>query len=77
LASGNLEGTGTWDLEQRGEVTAVRWIWAVEARHPLLNLLKPVAKPLFTWSHRNASEKGRQGLRNLLEARPQTKGAKR
>jgi hypothetical protein len=67
VASGDLEGTGTWDLEQQGDTTAIRFIWIVRTHHQLLNVLEPVAKPLFAWSHNNASAKGHRGLKNLLE----------
>jgi len=30
---------------------------------PLLNLLEPIAKPLFRWSHNDASAKGQRGLK--------------
>ncbi len=66
LTGGN-EGTETWDLEQHGDTTAVSWIWVVQTHHRLLNILEPVAKPLFAWSHNNASAKGHRGSKNLLE----------
>jgi hypothetical protein len=30
-------------------------------------LLEPIAKPLFAWSHQDASRKGHIGLKKLLE----------
>lgn len=69
VSRGQLEGTGVWELEQKGDVTYIIWTWTVESHHRLLNLLEPIAKPLFAWSHNDASEKGHQGLKRLLESR--------
>jgi hypothetical protein len=70
VTRGNLEGTGEWVLVQQGDTTTATWTWIVASRHRLLNLLEPVAKPLFAWSHRDASRKGARGLRQLLEMSP-------
>ena len=67
VAQGQLAGTGTWELEQQGETTAVTWTWIVETHHPLLNLLEPITKPLFAWSHNAVSAKGHRGLKKRLE----------
>jgi uncharacterized protein YndB with AHSA1/START domain len=69
VARGSLEGTGTWQFEQSGDTTTATWTWVVQTHHPLLNLLEPIAKKLFEWSHNDASRKGDQGLRRLLEKR--------
>jgi uncharacterized protein YndB with AHSA1/START domain len=74
-ATGQLEGTGLWELEAQGPeagtlgapTTHVTFTWIVASRHPLLNLLEPVAKPLFAWSHNDASRKGHLGLKRRLE----------
>lgn len=70
VSRGNLEGTGEWALVQEGDTTIATWTWIVESRHRLLNLLEPVVRPLFAWSHRDASRKGARGLRRLLEMSP-------
>jgi hypothetical protein len=67
LSRGELEGTGVWEFEQNGDTTHATWTWIVESRHPLLNLLEPVAKRLFAWSHNDASGKGHDGLKKFLE----------
>lgn len=64
---GDLDGTGLWELDQSGDVTTATWTWIVESHHPLVNLLEPVAKKLFEWSHNDASAKGHRGLKKLLE----------
>ena len=67
LSRGDLEGTGTWEFEQKGDTTIATWTWIVESHHPLLKMLEPIAKRLFEWSHNDASEKGHRGLKKLLE----------
>lgn len=67
VTRGQLEGTGVWQFEQQGPTTHATWTWIVNSNHPLLNLLEPIAKPLFRWSHNDASAKGHRGLKHLLE----------
>lgn len=67
VASGQLAGTGEWELIQEGDTIHAIFTWLVESHHPLLNLLEPIAKPLFAWSHDDASRKGHLGLKKLLE----------
>jgi hypothetical protein len=64
---GDLEGIGEWQFEQRGDTTVAQWTWTVETHHRLLNLLEPLAKRLFAYSHKDASAKGRRGLQRRLE----------
>nr|AGC72804.1 hypothetical protein [uncultured bacterium A1Q1_fos_485] len=67
IATGQLAGTGEWEFRQEGDTTHAIFTWIVASNHPLLNLLEPVAKPLFAWSHNDASRKGHLGLKQLLE----------
>lgn len=67
VARGQLTGTGDWIFTQEGETTHAAWTWIVASDHPLLNLLEPIAKPIFAWSHNDASQKGHRGLKVLLE----------
>lgn len=67
VARGQLSGTGDWVFAQTEDTTHAEWTWNVVSDHPLLNVLEPFAKPLFAWSHNNASQKGHHGLKQLLE----------
>lgn len=67
VATGQLAGTGEWEFIQEGETTHAIFTWIVESHHWLLNILEPLAKPLFAWSHDDASRKGHLGLKKLLE----------
>jgi Polyketide cyclase / dehydrase and lipid transport len=67
VARGQLIGTGDWVFNQDGDTTHAEWTWIVSSNHPLLNLLEPIMKPMFAWSHKDASQKGHRGLKRFLE----------
>lgn len=67
VVAGQLAGSGEWEFKQEGDTTHAIFTWIVESHHPLLNVLEPIAKPLFKWSHDDASRKGHRGLKKLLE----------
>lgn len=50
-ANGSVEGTGHWELEERNHGTEVRFEWAVNTTERWMDLLAPVARPLFERSH--------------------------
>ena len=66
-AEGELAGTGRWELEQRGEVTSVRYTWDVRTTKAWMNLTAPVARPLFTWNTRGVLLAAGQGLAGFLQ----------
>lgn len=70
VASGELDGTGCWDLVQDCELTRVRYEWRVRTTKPWMNLLAPMARPLFAWNHDVVMGWGRQGLARELDRRP-------
>ena len=70
LASGELEGTGRWRLSRDGEDTAVRYEWDVRTTKRWMNLLAPLARPLFALNHDVVMRGGSQGLKRLLEQPP-------
>ena len=49
-AEGELQGTGRWTLTD-GPVTEVTYEWLVETTRRWMNVLAPVARPLFSWNH--------------------------
>lgn len=59
-ASGSVEGTGLWELTEHDDRTEVRFEWAVSTTERWMDLLAPVARPIFERSHgivmRNAAE---------------------
>jgi uncharacterized protein YndB with AHSA1/START domain len=68
-ASGELEGGGRWRLFERDGTTAVLYEWDVGTTRRWMNLLAPIARPIFAWNHDYVMRNGAQGLARLLDAR--------
>jgi hypothetical protein len=69
LATGELEGRGCWYFMDESPVTVVRYEWRVRTTRTWMNLLGPVARPLFTWNHNRVMRQGAEGLALLLKTR--------
>jgi uncharacterized protein YndB with AHSA1/START domain len=67
-ASGELAGVGRWRLFERGGVTAVLYEWNVRTTRPWMNLLAPLARPIFAVNHDYVMRHGGEGLGGLLGA---------
>jgi carbon monoxide dehydrogenase subunit G len=65
-AEGELAGTGRWSLDQQGEVTTVRYRWDVRTTRPWMNLLAPLARPIFIWNSRGVMLEAGEGLARFL-----------
>jgi hypothetical protein len=65
-ASGGLEGVGRWRLFEQGPVTAVLYEWTVRTTKPWMNLVAPLARPVFEWNHDWVMRNGGTGLADLL-----------
>jgi uncharacterized protein YndB with AHSA1/START domain len=61
-ATGDLEGAGTWRLYEQGGVTAVTYDWRVGTSKPWMNLVAPIARPVFAWNHDWVMARGGEGL---------------
>lgn len=68
VALGELSGKGRWQLTSEGDVTTARYDWQVETTKPWMNLLTPVARPLFKWNHNVVMNWGAEGLAGRLGA---------
>ncbi len=68
-AFGDLEGTGVWRLWEEGGLTAVVYDWDVVTTKPWMNVLAPVAAPVFRWNHDVVMRQGGEGLARRLGAR--------
>ena len=66
---GSFSGLGRWRLWSEGARTRVRYEWIVEVRQPWMRLIAPLARPLFTWNHREVMRRGYVGLTRKLAAR--------
>jgi uncharacterized protein YndB with AHSA1/START domain len=69
LSSGELEGTGRWELRPEGNTTRVRYNWNVRTTRAWMNLLAPLARPAFNWNHDIVMRHGGQDLAHFLQAR--------
>jgi hypothetical protein len=72
-ATGDLEGEGRWHLRVHPSGgTEVHFRWDVRTTETWMNLLTPVARPLFEWSHgvvmRHAAEAAAASLGTPLVA---------
>lgn len=67
-ARGDVEGWGCWQLSETAGVTRVRYRWRVRTTQPWMNLVAPLARPLFVWSHDVMMHNGALGLSRLLQA---------
>jgi Polyketide cyclase / dehydrase and lipid transport len=61
-AVGELTCNGRWELRQEEDWTHVRYDWRVATSKPWMNLLAPVARPLFAWNHDVVMHWGGEGL---------------
>jgi len=50
-AIGELQGTGRWQLSHDGALTTARYDWKVQTTKAWMNLVAPIARPLFSWNH--------------------------
>ena len=68
IARGELQGRGLWQLASEGNETLVRYDWRVETTKQWMNLLAPIARPLFEWNHNVVMSWGAKGLAQRLGA---------
>jgi hypothetical protein len=68
IAIGELQGRGLWRLSIEGSETVIRYDWNVETTKRWMNLLSPIARPLFEWNHNVVMSWGARGLEQRLGA---------
>jgi hypothetical protein len=64
-ADGQLHGTGRWRLWENAG-THVTYEWNVETTIPWMNVVAPIGRPIFHWSHDHVMRNGCRGLARLL-----------
>jgi hypothetical protein len=67
-ATGELAGEGRWRLWGDGP-TLVTYEWNVRTTRPWMNLVAPLARPVFEWNHHAVMRRGGEGLAERLGAR--------
>jgi hypothetical protein len=65
-AVGELAGTGSWRLYEDDGATAVLFEWRVRTTRPWMNVLAPLARPVFRWNHDWVMRQGGRGLARRL-----------
>ena len=68
-ASGEVEGHGVWSLTERGRETIVRYDWDIRTNARWMNMLAPLAGPIFRWNHDRVMRDGAKGLARRLGRR--------
>ena len=74
-AEGELAGVGRWRLFEEepgvgdGPVTAVIYEWRVSTTRRWMNLLAPLARPVFEWNHDWVMRNGGEGMARKLGCR--------
>jgi uncharacterized protein YndB with AHSA1/START domain len=68
-ASGELAGVGRWRLFEQDGVTAALYEWNVHTTKRWMNLLAPIARPLFKVNHDWVMANGATGIAELLNVR--------
>lgn len=66
IASGDLNGTGSWKLDDLGDSTRVTYVWLVSTEKAWMNLLAPILAPVFTWNHDQVMQEGGKGMARHL-----------
>ena len=69
-ASGELVGVGRWELTPSNAGVVVRYEWEVGTSRAWMNLLSPLAGPVFAWNHNIIMRWGEEGLRARLGLPP-------
>ncbi len=69
VATGDLEGKGSWTLRQDGDDATVTYEWTVSANHAFIRRFSWLLRPLFAANHNWTMRQGLRGLREELAAR--------
>ena len=67
-AVGELSGRGVWRLFEEAGVTAVVYDWQVATTKRWMNLLSPIARPVFEYNHDVVMRWGGEGLARARSA---------
>ena len=67
-AVGELTGIGRWRFYEQDGITAVLYEWNVATSKAWMNLLAPVARPVFEWNHDWVMARGGEGIDPVCSA---------
>jgi len=66
IAFGELDGVGVWHFTADAQHTIVKYNWTVKTNKWWMNLLSPMARPVFEWNHDVIMKWGGLGLAQRL-----------
>ena len=66
---GELAGIGRWRLYEQDGATAAVYEWNVRTTRAWMNLLAPLARPVFRWNHDWVMARGGEGISRRLGCR--------
>lgn len=66
---GDLQGGGRWAFFHDNGITTVRYEWDVRTTRRWMNMLAPVAHPVFARNHHALMQRGAEGLAQHIGAR--------
>jgi uncharacterized protein YndB with AHSA1/START domain len=69
MVIGDLAGGGRWIFAEEGDVTIVHYLWQVRTEKLWMNVIAPLARPLFSRNHHLLMEQGARGLAGHLQAK--------
>ena len=69
-ATGDMAGTGVWELQRDGTGTRVRYTWELALHTRWMRLCAPFMAPVFRWNHEGVMRSGGRGLARHLAGRP-------
>jgi hypothetical protein len=69
-ASGDLAGTGLWEVFDDDGTSLVRYTWIVATTKRWMNALTPVARRVFAWNHDRLMQDFATGFAAQLGTRP-------
>lgn len=65
-ASGEVDGTGRWELATTEAGTVVHYYWTVSTTKAWMNALALVMRPVMEWNHNATMRQGGEGLAKFL-----------
>jgi len=69
-AGGAMEGIGHWYFFAYGDINVIRYGWLVGADRLWMNVIAPLARPLFKWNHDQVMRQGAEGMACFFGVRP-------
>jgi polyketide cyclase/dehydrase/lipid transport protein len=67
--NGELAGIGRWRLYEQDGTTAAVYEWNVRTTRAWMNLIAPIARPVFRWNHDWVMARGGEGIAKRLGCR--------